>query len=78
MLISVSKFIKNVMKAKIEGIFAIAAVLLILFMAITDPVLSASIAAVLLLALGIYEFVRRQKQERGYLNVLSIWKEGSE
>jgi chromate transport protein ChrA len=63
-----TKFIKNVVKAKIESIFAIAAAILVLFTAMMDPDISVVIAAVLLVAIGIYEFVKRQKQERGYLN----------
>ncbi len=63
-----TKFIKNVVKAKIESIFAIAAALLVLFTAMTDPNISVVIAVTLLVALGIYKFVKRQKQERWYLN----------
>jgi len=59
---------KNLVKAKIESIFAIAAALLVLFTAIMEPDISVGIAVALLVALGIYEFVKRQKQERGYLN----------
>ena len=68
MLRSVSRFIKNVMKARIENIFAIASALLVLFTAMMDPYISFGIAAALLVALGVYEFIKRQKQERGYLN----------
>ena len=68
MLRSVSRFIKNVMKARIENIFAIASALLVLFTAMMDPYISFSIAAALLVALGVYEFIKGQKQERGYLN----------
>ena len=56
------------MKAKIESIFAIAAALLVLFTAMMEPYISVGIAVTLLVALGIYEFIKRQKQERGYLN----------
>jgi len=63
-----TKFIKNVVKTKIESIFAIAAVILVLFTAMMDPYISVVIAVTLLVALGIYKFVKRQKQERGYLN----------
>ncbi len=56
------------MKAKIESIFAIAAALLVLFTAMMDPYISFGIAVTLLVALGIYRFVKRRKQERGYLN----------
>lgn len=65
---SVTGFIKNVTKDKMESIFAIAAALLVLFTAIMDPYISAGIAVTLLAAIGIYKFIKRQKQERGYLN----------
>jgi predicted membrane protein len=68
MLISLTGFIKNVVKAKIESIFAIAAALLVLFTAMMEPYISVGIAVTLLVALGIYKFVKRQKQEKGYLN----------
>lgn len=68
MIASLTRFIKNVVKAKIESLFAIAAALLVLFTAMMDPYISVGIAVTLLVALGIYEFVKRQKQERGYLN----------
>ena len=56
------------MKAKIESIFAIAAALLVLFTAMMEPYISVGIAVTLLVALVIYKFVERQKQEKGYLN----------
>jgi len=56
------------MKAEIESIPAIAAALLVLFTAMMDPYISFGIAVALLVTLGIYKFVKRQKQERGYLN----------
>ena len=65
---SLTKFIKNVTKAKIESIFAIAAALLVLFTAMMEPYISVGIAVGLLVAIGIYKFVNRQKQEKGYLN----------
>ena len=68
MLRSQTRFIKNVMKAEIESIPAIAAALLVLFTAMMDPYISFGIAVALLVTLGIYKFVKRQKQERGYLN----------
>jgi predicted membrane protein len=61
-------FIKNVAKAKVESITAIVAALLVLFTAMMDPYVSAGIAVTLLVALGIYEFVKRQKQEKVYPN----------
>jgi len=68
MLRSVTGFIKNVVKANIENMFAIASVLLVLFTAMMEPYISVGIAVALLVALGIYGFVKRQKQEKGYLN----------
>jgi len=56
------------MKAKIESIFAIAAALFVLFTAMMEPYISVGIAVTLLVALEIHKFVKRQKQERGYLN----------
>ena len=49
-----------------ESIFAVAAALIVLFTAIMDQYISVVIAVTLLVALGIYEFVRKQKKE--YLN----------
>ncbi len=68
MITSLTRFIENVVKAKIENIFAITAALLVLFTAMMEPYISVGIAATLLVALGIYRFVKRQKQERGYLD----------
>ena len=68
MLTSLTSVIKNLVKAKIESIFAIAAVLLVLFTAMMEPYISVGIAGTLLVALGIYEFIKRRKQEKGYLN----------
>ena len=65
---SLTVFIKNLLKNRIERIFAVAAALLVLFTAIMDPYISFAIAAVLLVASAIYKFVERQKRERGYLN----------
>ena len=69
MITSLTRSIKNLVKAKIESIFAIAAALLVLFTAMMDPYISVGIAFTLLGALGIHEFVKRQKQEKEYLNV---------
>jgi len=55
---SLTRFIKDVVKAKMESIFAIAAALLVLFTAMMDPYVSIGIAFTLLVALGIYEFVK--------------------
>jgi len=68
MLTSLTRFIKNVMKSEMESIFAIAAALLVLFTAMMEPYISIGIAVTLLVALGIYEFIKRQKQEKGYIN----------
>jgi Co/Zn/Cd efflux system component len=68
MITSPTRFIKNVVKDKIESIFTIAAALLVLFTAIIDAHISFGIAITLLFGLGIYELVKKQKQERGYLN----------
>lgn len=51
-----------------ESIFAIVAALLVLFTAMLDPYISGGIAVALLVVLGIYEFVRKQKQKEEYLN----------
>jgi hypothetical protein len=64
---SLTRLIENVVKAKTERIFAIAASLLVLFTAMIDPHISVDIAVALLVVLGIYKSVKRQKQERGYL-----------
>jgi len=61
---SLTRFIKNVVKAKIESIFAIAAALLVLFTAMMDPYISLGIAVTLLVALGIYEFVKDKNKRR--------------
>jgi predicted membrane protein len=64
MVMSLTRFIKNVVKAKIESIFAIAAALLVLFTAMMDPYISLGIAVTLLVALGIYEFVKDKNKRR--------------
>lgn len=63
-----TRFIKNVVKSEIENIFAVIAVLLVLFTAMMDPYMSFGIAAILLVAIAIYEFAKRHKQEKGYPN----------
>jgi predicted membrane protein len=68
MVTSLTRSIKNAVKAKMESIFAIAAALLVLFTAMMDPYISVGIAVTLLVALGIYKFIERQKREKGYLN----------
>ncbi len=65
---SLTRFIKNAVKVKMESIFAVAAALLVLFTAMMQPYISVGIAATLLVALALYKFAKRQKQERGYLN----------
>jgi hypothetical protein len=59
-----TRFIKNVVKAKIERGFAIAAALLVLFTAMMDPHISVGVTVTLLVILGMYRFVKRQEQER--------------
>lgn len=65
---SLRSFIKNVAKPEIESIFAIAAALMVLFTAMMDPYISGGIGVTLIVALGIYKLVNRQKPERGYPN----------
>ena len=60
---SLTGFFENVVKAKIESIFAITATLLVLFTVMMNPYISVVTAVTLLVALGIYEFGKRQKQE---------------
>jgi len=59
MRLSLITFIKNVVKARIESIFAITAAFLVLFTAMMDPYISFGIAITLLVALVIYKFVKR-------------------
>jgi len=68
MITSLTRFIKNVVKAKIENIFAIAVALLVLFTAMIDPYISAGIAVTLLVALGIYELTKDRTKRGEYLN----------
>ena len=68
MLTSLTRFIKNVVKAKIESIFAIAAAFFVLFTTMMDPYISVGIVVTLLVAPGTYKFVKKQEQEKGYLN----------
>jgi len=65
---SLTRFIKNVAKTEMESILAGAGALLALFMAMMDPYVSFGIAAILLVAIGVYESVKRHKQEKGYPN----------
>lgn len=65
---SLTRSIKNVVKAEAESIFIAVAALLVLFTAMMDPHISAGIAPTLLVAPGIYRFVKRQGQARGYLD----------
>jgi O-antigen/teichoic acid export membrane protein len=65
---SLIRLIKNVVKTEMESIFAIVAALLVLFAAMMDPYMSVAIAVTLLVALGTYRFVKRQKQEKVYPN----------
>ena len=59
MRLSLITFIKNVVKARIESIFAITTAFLVLFTAMMDPYISFGIAITLLVALVIYKFVKR-------------------
>lgn len=68
MVRSATGFVKNVVKAKIENIYAIALALLVLVTAVMDPYISSGIAAALLVASATYKFADRLKQEKGYLN----------
>jgi hypothetical protein len=61
MLTSLIRFTKNVMRAEMESIFAIAAALLVLFTTMMDPYISVGIAVTLLVALGIYEFIKNKR-----------------
>lgn len=65
---SLTRFIKNVERTEMESIFAVAAALLVLFTPMMDPYIPGGIAVTLLVALGIYEFVKRHKQDKGYSN----------
>lgn len=65
---SLTRFIKNVGKSEIESILAGVVALLVLFTAMMGPYVSGGIAVSLLVALGIYEFVKRHKQQKGYPN----------
>ena len=56
---SLTRFIKNVVEARMESIFAIAAALLVLFTAMMDPYISIGIAVTLIVALGIHKVVNR-------------------
>ena len=64
MLTCLTPFIKNVVKAKMESISAIAAALLVLFTAMMQPYISVGIAATLLVALGTYE-LSKDRTKRG-------------
>ena len=64
---SVTGFIKSVLKARMESAFAIAA-LLALFTAMMSPYVSIAIAVTLLVATGTCESAESQKQDRGYPN----------
>ena len=59
---SLTRFIKNVVKAKMESVFAITAAPLVLFTAMMDPYVSIGIVITLLIALGIYTFVKGQNK----------------
>lgn len=46
---------------KIEGAFAIAAALIVLFSAMWDPRISVGVALVCLVALGVYKFMQKDR-----------------
>ena len=48
------------MNTKTEGILAIIAALIVLFSAMWDPRISATVSIVALLAFGIYKFAQKQ------------------
>jgi ABC-type nickel/cobalt efflux system permease component RcnA len=56
---SLTRLIKLVVKAKTEGIFAVAAALMVLFTAMMGPYISGGIAVTLIVALGIHKVVNR-------------------
>jgi hypothetical protein len=45
------------MNARVEGLFSVAASLMVLFTAMLDPRVSVALATVLLLGMGIYKLV---------------------
>jgi EamA domain-containing membrane protein RarD len=51
---------ENEMNTKTEGILAIIAALIVLFSAMWDPRISATVSIVALLAFGIYKFSQKQ------------------
>jgi hypothetical protein len=61
-------FVKNVMKGKIENIYAIALALLVLVTAMMDPYISFGIAATLLVASAIYN-LWKDKTEKGGISM---------
>jgi len=65
---SLTGFFENVVKAKIESIFAIAGALIVLFTAIMDPYISFGIAVTLLVALEYMNLSKDKNKRRGYLN----------
>ena len=48
------------MSSKTEGTIAILAALIVLFSAMIDPRISAGVAVVALVAIGVYRFVRKE------------------
>ena len=63
-----TRFIKNVVKDRMESIFAIAGALIVLFTAIMDPYISFGIAVTLLVALEYMNLSKDKNKRRGYLN----------
>ena len=60
---SLTRFIKNVGKSEVDNIFTVITALLVLFTAMMNPYISVGIVVTLLVAPGIYKFVKRQKRE---------------
>jgi len=65
---SLTRFIKDTAKAKVESVTVIVAALLAFFTAMMYPYISVGTAVILLAAIGLYRSVRKHRQEKGYLN----------
>jgi hypothetical protein len=52
-------------KPEIDNIFAVVAAVLVLFAATMNPYISVGMAVTLLVAPGVYKFVKRHRQETG-------------
>jgi hypothetical protein len=60
-----TSFIENVEKSEMENIFAVVAAVLVLFVTTMARYISVGMAVTLLVAPGVYEFVKRRRQETG-------------